>query len=104
MSTLCTLILALVGISMAIPNPHNYISNAQCPAGCDAIVAESQDPDPHQLHFFQRMTDPNQCGSDGGREITKSEGEGQSIGIHSGISGAGWISVGFDVSEYVEPG
>lgn len=56
MNTLCTLILAVAGISMAMPNPHNYVSNGQCPAGCDAIVTESQNPDPHQLYFFQRMT------------------------------------------------
>ncbi|KAL6855554.1 hypothetical protein ACO1O0_006703, partial [Amphichorda felina] len=39
-----------------------------------------------------------------GCEIARSETEGQSVSVSASISGNGWISAGFEVSEYEESG
>ncbi|KAF7548808.1 hypothetical protein G7Z17_g6808 [Cylindrodendrum hubeiense] len=103
MNSIFTIIFALVGISIAIPNPQNYVSSGQCPAGCDVIITENDNPDPHQAYFFQQVTSNHQCGNEG-CEISKSETEGHTVGFHADASAGGWISAGFDVSEYVESG
>ncbi|KAF3352871.1 40S ribosomal protein S14 [Verticillium dahliae VDG1] len=46
--------LALAGAVSASPFPQNF-----CPAGCDVIVTEHPNPDPHQVYFFQQMTRQN---------------------------------------------
>ncbi|KAH7127871.1 hypothetical protein B0J13DRAFT_453966 [Dactylonectria estremocensis] len=103
MNTFFVTLLALAGVSIAMPNPQNYVSNGQCPAGCDSIISENDNPDPHQLYFFQQMTSNHQCGTEG-CEISKSDVQGQTVSVHADVSAGGWISAGFEVSQYEESG
>ncbi|KAM0506853.1 hypothetical protein ACHAPB_002921 [Verticillium nonalfalfae] len=91
--------LALAGAVSASPFPQNF-----CPAGCDVIVTEHPNPDPHQTYFFQQMTKPHSCAGNPGCEISKSEVEGNVVSFGASISGAGWISAGLEVSQYEESG
>ncbi|EEY22287.1 conserved hypothetical protein [Verticillium alfalfae VaMs.102] len=77
--------LALAGAVSASPFPQNF-----CPAGCDVIVTEHPNPDPHQTYFFQQMTKPHSCAGNPGCEISKSEVEGNVVSFGASISGAGW--------------
>ncbi|CAF3453605.1 unnamed protein product [Fusarium graminearum] len=96
--------IALAAIANAMPQGIGTGSNA-CPPGCKTKdVFESKTPDPHQTYFYQQMTNNHQCGKNGGCEISKSEVEGQSVSLSASISGDGWISAGFEVSEYQESG
>ncbi|KAM0326761.1 hypothetical protein ACHAQA_006635 [Verticillium albo-atrum] len=96
--------IALAGVVSAIPHPQNYVSNGQCPAGCDSITTEHENPDPHQVYFFEQMTKPHNCAGNPGCEISKSEVEGITVSLSASVSGAGWITAGFEVSEYEESG
>ncbi|CRK44053.1 hypothetical protein BN1723_005970, partial [Verticillium longisporum] len=75
--------LALAGAVSASPFPQNF-----CPAGCDVIVTEHPNPDPHQVYFFQQMTKPHSCAGNPGCEISKSEVEGNVVSFGASISGA----------------
>ncbi|KAF5671268.1 hypothetical protein FHETE_4238 [Fusarium heterosporum] len=98
--TLVSLTVALATLASARPQGIGTSSN-MCPPGCaTSKTSEHDHPDPHQLYYFEQMT----CGKNGGCEISKSETEGQSVSLSASVSGDGWISAGFEVSEYTESG
>ncbi|KAF5027836.1 hypothetical protein F66182_63 [Fusarium sp. NRRL 66182] len=106
MQAILAFTLALVSITNAIPAPQGIgTSSNMCPPGCEnEDVFESDNPDPHQVYFFQQMTEPHHCGKNGGCEISKSEVEGKGTSVSASASGAGWISAGFEVVSYSESG
>ncbi|KAI5365104.1 hypothetical protein Slin14017_G049940 [Septoria linicola] len=62
------------------------------------------DGSPHQNYQYKQLTDPLDCDPERGCEIAATEVEGTSFGWSAGASVDGWISGGFEVSEYTESG